>query len=80
MRPTPGSEVPRLRVPPDVAEEFHNALAGVVRAYATLLEMKQAEISYLRAENGALKLAARRGDDANRKESPQGLESDAPGG
>lgn len=79
MRPTSGAEVPRPSDRKDVAEEVHNAIAGVVRVYATLLEGKQAEIAWLRAENAALRLPPKDEKDAGKKQ-PQALESDALGG
>jgi len=48
-RPTTGSEAARLFVPPTNVLDTHNAIAGLVRLYASLLDEQAREIATLRA-------------------------------
>jgi len=77
-RPTSGSEAARLFVPPSSVLDAHNAVAGIVRLYAALLDEQAREIVALRSRAVDLerKLAiahARTGDrqDTAGKPSPE---------
>jgi hypothetical protein len=48
-RPTTGAEATRLFVPPTNVLDTHNAVAGIVRLYASLLDEQAREIGALRS-------------------------------